>query len=176
MLFRSTYEGQELIAYRHRVEGVLKAHFRDNPILARIRAGEAVTEADLDELGRLVLLVDPQINLKHLPVQIHTRGDLHRALRSIVGLDAAAVDRAFTGFTHRHLELTAQQLRFLGMLKAHICANGGLEIDRLYEPPFTSLDPNGIDGVFEDNEEVITELLDIVSRFHLPDIAHGRTA
>lgn len=168
-----TYEGQELIAYRHRVEGVLNEHFQDNPILARIRAGEAVSEADLEDLARMVLHIDPLIDLKHLPVHINTKGDLHRALRSIVGLDGAAVDRAFTAFTHKHPELTPTQRRFLAMLQAHICANGGLEIDRLYERPFTTLDPNGIDGIFEDDEAVITELLDIVIRFNLPDLSTG---
>ena len=168
-----TFEGQELIAYRQRVEGVLKEHFQDNPILARIRGGEGVSDADLEALSRMVLHIDPQIDLKHLPVQINTKGDLHRALRSIVGLDAGAVDRAFTAFTHNHLELTSTQYRFLAMLKAHICANGGLEIERLYEPPFTTLDPNGIDGIFKDDEAVITELLDIVIRFNLPNVSTG---
>ena len=171
-----TYEGQELIAYRHRVEDVLNEHFRDNPILARIRVGQAVSEADLDDLARMVLHIDPQIDLKHLPVQINTKGDLHRALRSIVGLDAGAVDQAFTAFTHKHLELTSHQYRFLAMLKAHICANGGLEIERLYEAPFTTLDPNGIDGIFKDDESLITELLDIVIRFNLPDISGGKAS
>lgn len=171
-----TLDGQELIAYRQRVEGVLREHFHANPTLARVRAGEAVSEDDLEELSRLVLRVDPQIDLKTLPIHFDTKGDLHRALRSIVGLDSGAVDEAFTSFTHKHLELTATQIRFLSMLKAHICANGGLEIERLYEAPFTTLDPDGVDGVFQDNDAVIDELLDLVIRFNLPQIPRGQTA
>lgn len=168
-----TFEGHDLLAYRHRVEGVLKQHFENDPVLARIRAGYAVTDEELDQLALAVLRIDPQINLKHLPVHIHTAGDLHRALRSIVGLDTDAVDAAFSGFAHKHLELTAQQLHFLSMLKAHICANGGLEIDRLYEAPFTAISAEGIDGVF--NDALIDELLDLIARFNLPDV-RGRTA
>jgi len=168
-----TFEGHELIAYRHRVEGVLKEKFRTHPVLTKIRAGHAVTDEELDELARQVLKVDPQIDLKHLPIHINIKGDLHRALRSIIGLDAEAVDAAFTGFMHKHPELTSGQLRFLSMLKAHICANGGLDIDRLYEAPFTTISADGIDGVFSD--ELIDELLDLIAKFNLPEIL-GATA
>jgi len=168
-----TFAGHELIAYRHRVEGVLKEKFRTHPVLTKIRAGHAVTDEELDELARQVLKIDPQIELKHLPVHINIKGDLHRALRSIIGLDAGTVDAAFTGFMHKHRELTSGQLRFLSMLKAHICANGGLDIDRLYEAPFTTISADGIDGVFSD--ELIDELLDLITRFNLPEII-GATA
>ena len=168
-----TFEGHELIAYRNRVEGVLKQHFEGDPILARIHAGHAVTEEELDQLALAVLHVDPQIDLKHLPIHINVAGDLHRALRSIVGLDASAVSTAFTAFTHKHLELTAQQFRFLEMLKAHICANGGLEIDRLYEAPFTAISASGIEGVFDD--ALINELLELIAGFNLPEV-QGRIA
>jgi len=168
-----TYEGHELIAYRHRVQRVLEEHFNHHPILVDIRAGRAVSEQDLEALAHQVLKVDPQIDLKHLPVQIRVKGDLHRALRSIVGLDAEAVASAFTEFTHTHRELTSQQLRFLSMLEAHICTNGGLEIDRLYEAPFTTVSAEGIDGGFDD--ALINELLELIARFDLPEI-RGATA
>ena len=163
-----TFEGHELIAYRQRVQGVLDQHFASDPVLARIRAGHAVTEEQLDQLAKAVLRVDPQIDLKHLPVHIDVAGDLHRALRSIVGLDAEAVHAAFTDFSHKHLELSAQQLRFLDMLETHIRNNGGLEIDRLYEAPFTDLAADGIDGLF--GEAQIDELLELIARFELPEI------
>ena len=166
-----SYEGQELIAYRQRVEGVLRSHFMDDPILARIREGAAVPEADLEALARMVLHIDPQVDLRHLPVHINTKGDLHRALRSVVGMEPDAVEPVFAAFIHKHAGLTAHQQRFVGMLKAHICANGGLEVERLYQAPFTALDPNGIDGIFNDDEALISELLDLVSQFNHPHTA-----
>ena len=162
-----TFEGHDLIAYRQRVESLLKKHFENDPILKRIRAGLAVSEADLETLAGMVIHIDPQIDLKHLPVHIGVKGDLHRALRSIIGLDVEAVDAAFNGFHRKHLELTAQQVRFIRMLKNHICINGGLEIDRLYEAPFTALSADGIDGVF--GEAMIDELLGLIGQFEMPD-------
>jgi len=161
-------DGHELIAYRHRVEGVLKENFQKHPVLAKIHAGQAVTEEELEELAYQVLKADPQIDLKRLPIHINIQGDLHRALRSIIGLDAEAVDNAFTDFMNKHPELISGQLRFLAMLKAHICANGGLDIERLYEAPFTTISAEGIDGVFSD--DLIDELLELIDKFNLPEI------
>ena len=163
-----TFDGHDLIAYRQRVESVLKKHFENDPVLQRIRAGHAVSETDLEKLAGMVIHIDPQIDLKHLPVHIGVKGDLHRALRSIIGLDVEAVDAAFNGFHRKHLELTAQQVRFIRMLKNHICINGGLEIDRLYEAPFTTLSADGIDGVF--GEAMIDELLGLVGQFEMSDV------
>ncbi len=161
-------DGQELIAYRQRVQEVLESHFVADPTLARIKAGEAVSEQDLDDLALKILRVDPQVDLKNLPIKIDVAGDLHRALRSIIGLDTEAVDVGFTEFIHKHTELTSQQLQFISILQAYICANGGLEVDRLYDPPFTSISSNGVDGVFEG--KLIDELLTLIDRFNFPDV------
>ena len=79
-----------------------------------------------------------------------------------------AVERAFTAFVHKHPALSAQQLRFLQMVQNHIAQHGGIEIDRLYEPPFTTLHANGVDGVFPSGSEV-DDLIDILSQFSLKD-------
>jgi type I restriction enzyme, R subunit len=44
---------------------------------------------------------------------------------------------------------------------------GSIEIDRLYEPPFTTVDSNGLDGVFSAEAE-IDELIDILDTFSPP--------
>ena len=90
--------------------------------------------------------------------------------RSLVGLDPKAVEAAFTAFVHAHPRLSAQQLRFLQVLQNHIAKNGGIEIERLYEPPFTNLHAESLDGVFTDPGEV-DELLAILSAFEPKKVA-----
>ncbi len=85
-------------------------------------------------------------------------------LRGLVGLDAEAVESAFTTFVHKHPRLSSQQLRFLQLLKNHIAQNGGIELERLYEPPFTTLHASGIDGVFTEKGQV-DEILVILEAF-----------
>jgi type I restriction enzyme R subunit len=63
-----------------------------------------------------------------------------------------------------HPHLSAQQLRFLQLLKNHIAQNGGIDLERLYEPPFTTLHASGIDGVFTEKGQ-IDELLLILEAF-----------
>ncbi|MCB1552879.1 MAG: DEAD/DEAH box helicase family protein [Xanthomonadales bacterium] len=166
-------EGLDLVEYKRRVESVLREHFAENPVLQRIRNGQLVREDDLEELARLVLQVDDKANIKHLVGHNpDTRRSLLSVFRSLVGLDAAAVERAFTDFVHKHPCLTSQQLRFLQVLQNHIAQNGGIEIERLYEPPFTTLHAESVDGLFQEPGDV-DELLVILSTFEPKRAAAG---
>jgi type I restriction enzyme R subunit len=158
-------EGLDLVKYRTRVEKVLKKHFANDPVLQRIRAGQAVQEAELEDLARLVLQVDDKANVTHLAGHDpETRRSLLSVFRGLVGLEAAAVEKAFTAFVHKHPRLSSQQLRFLQVLQNYIAQNGGIELERLYEPPFTTLHAESVDGIFNDKEDV-DELLAILSVF-----------
>ncbi len=158
-------EGLDLALYRERVERVLREHFSNNDILLRVRAGKAVQESELEELATLVLQLDDKANIKHLAGRDpETRRSLLTVFRGLVGLEAAAVEQAFTAFVHKHPRLSSQQLRFLSLLQNHIAQNGGIELERLYEPPFTTLHAESMDGIFNDKEK-IDELLAILSAF-----------
>ncbi|MBK6689211.1 MAG: DEAD/DEAH box helicase family protein [Deltaproteobacteria bacterium] len=158
-------EGLELVEYRSRVEKVLKEHFANDPVLQRIRAGQAVQESELEVLARLVLQVDDKANVTHLAGHDPSmRRSLLSVFRGLVGLEAEAVEKAFTAFVHKHPRLSSQQLRFLQVLQNYIAQNGGIELERLYEPPFTTLHAESVDGIFNDQEDV-DELLAILSVF-----------
>ena len=158
-------EGLDLVEYKRRVESVLREHFSQDPVLAQIRAGKAVKEDDLEKLARLVLQVDDKANVKHLAGRDPTtRRSLLTVFRGLVGLDPAAIEQAFTGFVHKHPRLTSQQLRFLQVLQNYIAQNGGIEIERLYEPPFTNIHPESVDGVFTQAADV-DDILAILSIF-----------
>lgn len=158
-------EGLDLVEYKRRVESVLREHFAENATLLRIRAGQSVRDEELEELARLVLQIDDKANVKHLAGHDpETRRSLLTVFRGLVGLDAAAVEAAFTGFVHKHPRLSAQQLRFLQVLQNYIAQNGGIEIDRLYEPPFTTIHAESVDGIFTDPSDV-DDLLAIVNAF-----------
>ena len=158
-------EGLDLVEYKRRVESVLREHFAENPTLRLIRAGGSVRDEELEELARLVLEVDDKANVKHLAGHDpETRRSLFTVFRGLVGLDAATVDQAFSAFVHKHPRLSSQQLRFLQMLQNHIAQNGGIELERLYEPPFTTVHAESMDGLFQEPGDV-DELLAILSVF-----------
>jgi type I restriction enzyme R subunit len=53
--------------------------------------------------------------------------------------------------------------RFLSLLQNHIAKYGSIEVERLYEDPFTVVDVNGLDGVFQDDDA--EEVVHIINTF-----------
>ncbi len=163
--YTTTLEGLDLVEYRQRVERIIRDHFANDPVLQRIRAGKRVPDEELETLASLVLRVDDKANVKRL-VQRDQKQSLLDVLRGLVGLDAEAVNAAFTNFVHKYPHMSAQQLRFLQVLKNHIAQNGGIEIDRLYDVPFTIIHAEGIEGVFTDKKQV-DEILGLLAAFEV---------
>lgn len=165
----------DMKAYQQIVEAELKRHFDTNLTLKKIRAGEAVSEADIQALVSLVLVQSPDASRDVLEEFFaDTARPLDFAIREIIGLDPEAVAGRFAEFARRHPSLTAKQTRFLGLLQNHIARFGSVTLDRLYEQPFTVVDADGLDGVFEKPEE-IDDLLDILSVFAPPTAASAGT-
>ena len=153
--------------YRKQVQEALLKVFDQNRTLQKIKAGEPVTEADLKTLTSLVLTQNPDVDQEILREFFEdTAEPLDCAIRSIIGMDADAVNARFAEFIISHSGLTATQMSFLNLLKNHISRYGAIEIEDLYEPPFTNVHSDGLDGVFMD-EEMIDELIGIIASFQL---------
>ena len=164
-VYTPRFEGLELVQYKQRVASVLREHFAENPILHRIRAGESVCDEELETLAILMLQADAKADVKRLAgFDVETRRSLLTVFRGLVGLDPVVVEQTFLSFVHKRPGLTSQQLRFLQMLQKYIADNGGIELERLYEPPFTTLQAESIDGIFKNTGDV-DELLVILSVF-----------
>lgn len=157
--------GLEFAQYRQRVEKVLGDLFGTNDTLKKIKAGEPVGTKDVEALVSLVLTQHPDLNLAELAEYYpETAGHLDLAIRSVIGLDARAVAGRFERFVQKHATMNSRQIKFLDLLKNHIARYGSIELDRLYEDPFTALDANGPDGLFEDDRQ-LNELLSIIETF-----------
>jgi type I restriction enzyme R subunit len=151
--------------YRKQVQAALLKVFDQNPTLQKIKAGEPVTAADLKALTSLVLTQNPDVDQQILREFFEeTAEPLDFAIRSIIGMDADAVNARFADFIFSHPSLTANQMSFLHLLKNHISRYGAIEIEDLYEPPFTNVHSDGLDGVFMD-EKMIDELIGIIASF-----------
>lgn len=147
--------GMDLAAYRNRVETVLRSLFEQSTALKKIRAGQPVAESDLDELVSDVLLQDPDLHLEELLNHYPNKSQsLALAIRRIVGMDSAKVDDHLKAFVQQYPTLNANQIRFLELLKSHISTYGTIELERLWETPFTSIHAEGIDGVFTDSNQI----------------------
>jgi type I restriction enzyme R subunit len=155
----------DMPGYRKQVQAALLKIFDENPTLQKIKAGEPVSDTDMKALTSLVLTQNPDVDQEILREFFEeTAGPLDFAIRSIIGMNAEAVNSRFADFITAHPKLTANQVSFLNLLKNHISRYGAIEIEDLYEPPFTTIHSDGLDGVFID-ESMVDELLGIVASF-----------
>lgn len=155
----------DMKAYKQLVEAELKKHFETNPVLKKIRSGDPVSPDDLQALVSLVLTQNPNVSKRDLEEFFaSTHEQLDIAIRAIVGLDAEAVREKFSEFVVKHPALTAKQTRFLALLQNHIIKYGFITIDRLYDQPFTVVDADGPEGIFDRREDV-DDLMKIVNLF-----------
>jgi type I restriction enzyme R subunit len=149
----------EAMLYRRKLKDILEQMIEANPTLQKIRKGDTIAEFELKSLTSTILTSHPGVSLDLLnEFYGRTADQLHLTLREIIGLDPQAIEEHFKGFLHAHPTLTAQQVRFMNLLKNYIAQHGSIVIDKLYEPPFDSISHEGIDGVFtpEDVSELVT--------------------
>ena len=153
----------EQALYKKLVEDVLTRHFDQQPVLRKIRRGEPVSPNEIAQLTSLVLAQNPDVNLTLLKEFFPNAGPLDHIIRTIVGLEPDVVATRFAQFVQLHPDLTAKQMRFLSLLQNHIAKYGAVEIERLYEDPFTVVDADGLDGVFDGRDA--NEIVRIIETF-----------
>ncbi len=151
----------DFIIYRKAVQAALEPLFTSDPVLQKVRRGEAVTQEELNRLNSLLHTRNPNVDLATLrEFYPDTAVPLANILRAIVGLDHDTVDTKFTAFAQNHT-LTSQQLRFLAMLKDHIRQFGAIAVAQLFDAPFNTLHAEGLGGVFP-NSTQLNELVALV--------------
>lgn len=88
--------------YRQEVEKTLKPLFESDEVLKRIRAGESVSEAELNQLISLVHTQNPSVDLAILSeFYPDTTASLDQILRTIVGMNRDDIETQFTAFCRR---------------------------------------------------------------------------
>lgn len=148
-------EGLDLAHYRSRVEGVLRSLMEESTALKKIRAGLPVAPGDLEELTTEVLLQDPDLHLDELLIHYPNKAQrIDLAIRQIIGLEAGKVDEKFRSFVQKYPALNANQIRFLELLKSYVSRYGAIELEKLWEAPFTTIHGSGVDGVFTNSQQV----------------------
>jgi len=143
--------------YRREVEATLTPLFTTNPILKKIRAGEAITEQELNDLNAMVHTNNSGVDLTLLKEFFPDSAvGIDQLLRAIIGLDRDAIEAQFSHFLQQHhIHLNSLQQRFISLLKSEICRSGSMTVERLYEAPFSQLHQDGIDGLFKDEQATL---------------------
>ena len=162
----------DMAAYRNRVNNVLQAIIDENDTLRKIRLGQPVTNKDLEDLCSLVLTQEPGLDLHNLMDYFQQAESLDQAIREIIGMDADAVHKRFTEFVQAHPNMASHQIKFLDLLQNHIARFGSIKTDDLYQPPFTTLHSDSLDGLFDSS--LADELFEIIGSFNPSDPSRRR--
>lgn len=159
----SMLKSVDMKVYEQEVTETLITLFNKNITLQKIRKGEPVKPTELSTLTSLVLTQNANVDLSILQSFYDEATPLEHIIRTLVGMESEAVKTRFDEFAQKHPKLNTKQLKFLGLLQSHIAKYGLIEVDRLYEAPFTNIDADSIDGVFDDKSA--DELIDIIFSF-----------
>ena len=145
--------------FRAKTRQFLREHESDL-VIHKLRMNEPLTATDLQELERM-LATSGLANPEHLAKAKSESNGLGLFVRSLVGLDREAAKRTLARFMAGKT-LSANQIEFVNLIVEHLTEHGVMEAGLLYESPFTDLNPQGPQGVF--NSEQVDELVALLSQ------------
>jgi type I restriction enzyme R subunit len=150
------------------VEALIAELTEHNPVLIKIKGGEAITPEEAQALAELLHAEHPHITEDLLrQVYQNRKAQFLQFIRHILGLETLksfpdTVSEAFDQFIQQHSTLSSRQLEFLALLRDFIIERERVEKKDLISAPFTVIHPQGIRGVFTPRE--ITEILQLTER------------
>ncbi len=150
--------------YLRKIRKIIEEHSH-HLIIEKIRNAKPLTDKDLETLEQFLMTSDPDVSPEEFHEIIGKNLDLVRFVRSVSGLDRAAVITEFGEFLKDN-RLSSTQIQFIEQMIEFYTQKGHLEIATLYEPPFDFLDQDGIDGVFRDRNNVVDLLIEKVERLN----------
>lgn len=145
--------------FRDKARAFLRAHL-DQLAIQKLRLNQPLTAIDLAELERM-LAESGVAKPEHLQRAKEESQSLGLFVRSLIGLDREAAKQAFGSFTGGKI-LGANQIEFVNLIVDHLTEHGAMEPALLYESPFTDLNPQGPEGVF--NSIQVGELVALLSQ------------
>ncbi len=146
--------------YEKKVRSFLDSH-KDHLAVHKLRTNQPLTEADLASLEAALVEVgeeDGETLLNGLLARSEAPSLAH-FVRTLVGLDRAAAQAAFSEFLNDH-SLNPPQIRFVELVITQLTARGVMEASALYEAPFSNVHAGGPDELFSGRENVIEGIFD----------------
>ena len=149
--------GINLAQYRKKVEAFIRAN-ANHVAIAKLRLNKPLTPTDLNELERFVFEA-PEVESRDRFLESLSG----RFIRSLVGLDRAAAQQAFANLDGSRY--SSQQIRFVEMIIEKLTAHGEVTAGQLYEPPFTAIHHEGLDGAFAPSDA--DQICEVLEEFQL---------
>tara|TARA_R110001606_G_scaffold94275_1_gene209182 strand:+ start:6258 stop:9704 length:3447 start_codon:yes stop_codon:yes gene_type:complete len=151
-----------LQSYKDRVESYIRKN-KHHLIIHKLSTNLPITKDELFELEK-ILFSEGVAGTKEEFVQQYGERPLGAFIRSITGLEQAALNEAFADFLQVG-NLRADQMTFIKTIITYLSTNGTIDKSMLYESPFTDLNDQGLSGVFDNDAEVIkvVKIIDMIN-------------
>ena len=158
--------GTDFERFRAKARQFLTAH-EENLTIHKLRLNEPLTATDLKELERLLLSAGVGTAEDVAQAKEISHG-LGLFIRSLVGLDREAAKNAFGHFLVDRSP-SGNQIEFIDLIINYLTQHGTMEPGRLYESPFTDINPRGPEAVFTSIE--VDELVSVLKEIHQRAVA-----
>jgi len=143
---------ESLQSYKDRVESYIRKN-KDHLTIHKLRNNIAITKEELNAVEKM-LFKESIAGTKEQFIQQYGERPLGAFIRSITGVDQAVLNEAFADFLQIG-ELRADQMTFINTIISYLSKNGTINKAMLFEPPFTDLNDQGIDGVFDNDADLV---------------------
>ncbi len=148
--------------YRKKVEAYIRNH-EDHIAIAKLKRNAPLTPTDLDSMEEM-LFAAPEIESRDRFEAVYGKDlSLKLFIRKLVGLDRNAAKFAFAQYLEGS-SFNANQIRFVENIIDYLTQNGVMDTGLLYEPPFTDLHHQGLDGLFENDDA--NQIVSLVTSFN----------
>ena len=148
--------------YRKKVEAYIRAN-ENHVAVAKLKRNLPLTTPDLEALETMLFDAEAIESRERFEEVYGKDLSLKLFIRKLVGCDRTAAKEAFSsdlvGTT-----LSANQIRFIENIIDYLTQNGIMDPGLLYEPPFTELHKEGLDGIFQDSDA--DQIIGIVRSFN----------
>ena len=160
--------------YEKKVQEYLKNHL-DHIVIHRLRTNQPLTDTDLKGLEQTLVEIgeDDGYTLLRGLLDRSEAPSLAHFVRSMVGMDRAAAQEAFSEFLSNR-SLTTPQIRFVEMVIDQLTARGVMEPSALYEAPFSSLHAGGPEALFAGKSNVIEGIFEKLKALNPEPLADAR--
>ncbi len=146
--------------YLRKIRKFIEEH-SNHLIIEKIRKAKPLTDKDLETLEQFLLDSDPSISTDEFHELVGKNLKVVGFVREVSGLDRETVVKEFGQFLQNN-QLSSNQIQFIEQMIEFYTEKGHLDVANLYEPPFDFIDEDGLDGVFENNANVIDLLVEKV--------------
>ena len=166
--FGPQHERMTVDKYRRKIEEFVRELVKSNAVLQKVVNGDDISDNEIHELANTLKDHYPHIT-EYILREIYDNKSAKfiKFIKHILGIEeigtfAESVSIAFNEFLKEHNTFGEKQIQFILTLKTFVVQRGVVQKKDLIHAPFTQLHPEGVRGIFKQNE--IDEILELTQK------------